>query len=104
TKDQIKALAFDGRIDYLLLDRRKTRFSAEIIAASGDDDRIQTSTTFGGNRPNSSDRAFNAFGLLNTGMAFAPAVSNLLALRVGAVTFPFPDQSRFDTLQAGVDF
>ena len=103
TEDQIKALAFDGRIDFLLLDRRKTRLSAELIAASGDDDRIQTSSTFGGNRPNTADRAFNAFGLLNTGLAFAPAVSNLLALRVGAVTFPLPDHGQFEKLQLGVD-
>jgi hypothetical protein len=103
TEDQIKALAFDGRIDYLLLDRRHTRFSAEVIAASGDDDRIQTSSTFGGNRPDTADRAFNGFGLLNTGLAFAPAVSNLLALRVGAVTFPLPDHSQFEKFQMGVD-
>jgi Alginate export len=104
TRNDIQALAFDGRIDYLLLDRRKTRFTVELIAASGDDDRIQTSTTFAGNKQGSSDRAFNAFGLLNTGLAFAPAVSNLLALRIGAVTFPLPDHSAFQNLQAGVDF
>jgi hypothetical protein len=103
TRDHIQALAVDGRIDYLLLDRRKTRLSAEVIAASGDDDRIQTSTTFSGNKQGSSDRAFNSFGLLNTGLAFAPAVSNVLIFRAGAVTLPLPDYSRFEKLQMGVD-
>jgi hypothetical protein len=103
TRDQIKALAADARLDLLLLDQRKSRISAEVIAASGDDDRLQTSTTFAGNRPNSADRAFNAFGLLNTGLAFAPAVSNVLIFRVGAVTFPMPEHTAFDRLQLGVD-
>jgi hypothetical protein len=104
TRDPIKAFAADARLDYLLLDRRNTRFSAELIAASGDSDRLQTSSTFGGNQPNTTDRAFNGLGLLNTGLAFAPAVSNLLALRVGALTFPLPDHSTFDRMQIGADF
>jgi hypothetical protein len=104
TRDDIQALGGDVRLDYLMLDVRKTRLSAEFIAASGDSDRFSsTSSTFGGNRPDTSDRAFNAFGLLNTGLSFAPQVSNLLALRMGAVTFPMPDNSHLDRLQLGAD-
>jgi hypothetical protein len=99
----ISASAFDGRLDYLLLDRRKTRFSAEVIGATGDDDRLQTSTTFAGNKPGTADRAFNGFGLLNTGLAFAPEVSNVLIFRVGGVTFPLPDHSAFARAQVGLD-
>jgi hypothetical protein len=104
TRDAIRAVAADARLDYLLLDRRRTRFSAELIAASGDSDRLNSTNTFGGNLHDTTDRAFNAFGLLNTGLAFAPAVSNVLILRVGAVTFPLPDHSLFDRLQVGADF
>ena len=104
TRDDIQALAADVRLDYLLLDRRNTRFSAEFIAASGDSDRLSSNGTFGGNQPDTTDRSFNGFGLLNTGLAFAPSVSNLLLLRVGALTFPLPDHSAFDRLQIGADF
>jgi hypothetical protein len=103
TEDDISAWAADARVDFLLLDRRRSRLSAEVIVASGDDDRLQTSSTFGGNAPNTTDHAFNAFGLLNTGLAFAPAVSNILIVRAGALTFPMPEHSAFDKLQVGVD-
>jgi hypothetical protein len=103
-KDQISAWAADARLDYLLGDQRHSRFSFETILASGDPDRFNSSTTFGGNRAGTKDHAFNAFGLLNTGLAFSPTVSNLMAFRVGASTFPFPDSRRFGRLQVGSDF
>ena len=104
TEDDIRAWALDARLDYLLPDeRRRTRLSGEVIVASGDDDRGNTSNTFGGNAPDTSDRAFNAFGLLNTGLSFAPQVSNMLALRVGASTFPLPDTGPLRRLQIGTD-
>jgi hypothetical protein len=103
TRDQIQAWAADARIDYLLPDERRTRISAEAIIASGDDDRLNTSNTFGGNKPGTNDRAFNAFGLLNTGLAFAPTVSNMLAFRIGASTFPLPDTGPLRRMQVGAD-
>ncbi len=86
--DEIEAWAADARVDYLLADQHHTRLSAEVILASGDDDRTNTTNTFGGNRAGTKDNAFNAFGLLNTGLAFAPNVSNMLALRIGGSSFP----------------
>ncbi len=104
TDDTIHAFAGDIRLDYLLSDERQTRFSVEGIIASGDPDRLTSTTdTFGGNRPNTGDTAFNAFGFLNTGLAFAPSISNLMALRVGASTFPLPKVGMFDRLQLGAD-
>jgi hypothetical protein len=103
TEEDISAWAADVRLDYVFTDARRTRIGAELIAASGDDDRLHTSNTFAGNLPGTDDNAFNAFGLLNTGLAFAPNVSNLLALRVGASTFPIPDQRIFRRLQVGAD-
>ena len=103
TEDDIHAWALDARIDYLIPDQRRSRLSGEVIVASGDDDRLNTSNTFGGNQPGTKDHAFNAFGLLNTGLAFAPAVSNLGVARVGVSTFPVPDVSRYRKLQIGFD-
>ncbi len=105
TEDRIHAYAADVRLDYLLSDRRTTRFTFETIVASGDSDRLlSSSNTFGGNRPDTSDRAFNAFGLLDTGLAFAPQISNLLIFRIGALTFPLPEYKRLKRLQIGTDF
>lgn len=104
TEDRIHAYAADVRLDYVLNDKRSTRFSFETIAASGDSDRLlSSSNTFGGNKPGTSDRAFNAFGLLNTGLAFAPQVSNVLIFRAGAVAFPLPDYQPLKRFQTGVD-
>jgi hypothetical protein len=103
TRDYIKAYAADAKLDYVPQDANNSRMSAEVIAASGDRDRGLTNTTFNGNAPNTPDRAFNAFGLLNTGLAFAAPPSNLLALRVGASTFPLHDREPFKRFQIGTD-
>lgn len=104
TNDAIRALALDVQLDYLLKDPGRLRLSAEIIYASGDSDRGSTTDTFNGNRRSTSDDAFNAFGLLNTGLAFAPAVSNLICVRVGAATFPLQFGEPLERLQIGTDF
>jgi hypothetical protein len=103
TRDDIEAWAADMRLDYLFPDEHRSRLTAEMIIASGDDDRLNTSGTFGGNAPNTNDHAFNAFGLLNTGLAFAPAVSNMLAFRVGGSTFPILDHGPLRRVQIGTD-
>ncbi|HEX3358880.1 MAG TPA: alginate export family protein [Tepidisphaeraceae bacterium] len=104
TDDPIHAFAGDIRLDYVFSDEHQTRLSLEAIIATGDQDRLTSTTdTFGGNRPHTGDNAFNAFGFLNTGLAFAPPVSNLMALRLGASTLPLSSIPWFDHLQIGVD-
>jgi hypothetical protein len=103
TDDDIEAWAFNVKLDYLAADVYQTRLSTELTVASGDDDRGSTSTTFNGNRAGTTDSAFNGFGLLNTGLSFAPDVSNLIAVRGGIATFPLPDSGAFRRLQVGVD-
>jgi hypothetical protein len=103
TEDDIHAWAVDVQLDYLPGDRRNTRFSTEFIYASGDDDRLNSTNTFAGNAPGTDDDGFNAFGLLNTGVAFSPSVSNLIALRGGVSTFPFPDVKLLRRMQVGAD-
>ncbi|HEX4504260.1 MAG TPA: alginate export family protein, partial [Alphaproteobacteria bacterium] len=104
TRNEIMAMALDGRLDYLMNDPHDTRLSFEIIAASGDSDRGITNTTFNGNAIGTNDHAFNGFGILNTGLALAPDVSNILAFRFGAATFPAPQIAAFRRLQIGTDF
>lgn len=103
TRDSIQAWAADARLDYLFNDPRRTRIGLEFLVASGDSDRLSTSNTFGGNRTGTKDHAFNAFGLINTGLAYAPEVSNLMMLHFGASTFPLTDFRRFRQLQTGTD-
>ncbi|MCE9591602.1 MAG: alginate export family protein [Planctomycetes bacterium] len=104
TMDPISAWAFDAQLNYLFADTNRSRLIGEVLYATGDDDR-QTSTTdtFGGNKPNTTDHAFNGFGLLNTGLAFAPSVSNLVMLRGGASTVPLPNTPLFRRMQVGTD-
>jgi hypothetical protein len=103
TGDPIEAYAAKGRLDYLPGDDHRSRATVEGIIASGDRDRLNTSATFGGNRPHSGDHAFNALGDSDTGLAFAAPVSNLTMVRLGASTYPVLGQGPFHDLQAGVD-
>jgi hypothetical protein len=103
TREEIRAWAFDLQLDYLCGDPGNTRLSFETVLASGDSDRQHTSNTLGGNLPGTYDRAFNAFGFLNTGVAFSPAISNIIIVRAGASTFPLHDADPFKRLQVGAD-
>jgi hypothetical protein len=103
TEEDIQAWALDARLDYLFADVRRSRLSGELILASGDSDRFGSNTTIGGNRAGTDDHSFNAFGLLNTGLAFSPAVSNLGVVRIGVSTFPVPEVARCRQLQVGFD-
>jgi hypothetical protein len=103
SEEDIAAFAADLRFDYLLPDPRHTRFTLELLLASGDEERLHGSNTFGGNQPGSDDHSFNAFGAINTGLAFAPAVSNLAMVRLGASTVPFTTGEPWKRIQAGAD-
>lgn len=103
TEEDIHAWAAHLALDYVPADALRSRYGVAVILASGDDDRGRTSDTFAGNRPGTDDNAFNALGLLNTGLAFAPEASNLIALRGSASAFPFPAAGALRELQLGVD-
>ena len=104
SRNGIGAAAGDLRLDYLVNDHRNTRFSFEALAASGDPNRDNSSNTFDGSKPHTRDKSFNGFGLINTGLAFAPEASNLGFIRIGASTYPFPDTAPFRRLQIGFDY
>jgi hypothetical protein len=102
-RDNIDAYAADVKLDYVPQNEHNSRFTVEGIAATGSEARGLTNTTFNGNAPGTLDRAFNAFGLLSTGLAFGAPVSNLVVVRAGASTFPFSDIASLKRLQLGGD-
>lgn len=103
TEEDISAWALSTRIAYLFRSEHRPIIYFETVAASGDDDRLVTTDTVGGNLSGTDDNAFNSLGFANTGLAFAPALSNVLIFRVGATAFPFPQEGIFRDLQLGVD-
>lgn len=103
TEDNISAAAADFQLDYLFNDPNNSRVGLEVIFATGDTDRLHTSNTFGGNAPGTTDHAFNAFGLINAGLAFSPTISNIIIIRVGGSTFPLPTTDFFQRFQIGVN-
>lgn len=103
TRNNINAYAADLKIDYVPQDIHNSRLSLEGIVASGDPDRGLTNTTANGNAPNTPDNAFNAFGLVSTGLAFGAPVSNLAIFRAGASCFPFALHDGLRRLQVGMD-
>jgi hypothetical protein len=103
TEEDVHAWAAQFTLDYVPADRYRSRFGAGVILASGDDDRVRTSDTFGGNLTGTDDNAFNANGLLSVGLAFAPQVSNLIVVRGSASAYPFPEVSALREFQCGID-
>lgn len=102
--DPIQAAAINLRLEYLFPDEGKTRLSFEETVATGDEDRKLSNQTYSGNVEGTRDNAFNAFGLINPGLAFSPNLSNLAITRVGIATNPFPSSSWTRRLQVGADF
>ncbi len=103
TREDISAFAARGGLTYVFRDEHRSQLLMDVAFASGDDDRLITTDTVGGNLRGTDDEAFNSLGFVQTGLAFAPALSNLMMLRVGASTFPFYGTTDFNQLQLGVD-
>jgi hypothetical protein len=99
-REAIIAWALVGGASWSLRDAANSRVDAELIAASGDDDRLDSADTFGGSRTGTTDRGFNGFGFLDTGLALAPDPSNLLVLRAGLETSPWRGDARMERLRA----
>lgn len=102
-RDDISAFAARAEVSYLFRDANMTRAQFETLFATGDGDRTSASDTVSGNAPGTDDTGFNALGFANTGLAFAPSLSNLLSFRAGISTFPFPTEEYFSQLQIGAD-
>ena len=79
------------------------RFEFELLVGTGDDDRVTSNMTVGGNAPGTDDEAFNAFGFVNTGLVISPELANLISLRLSASLFPLHGTGVFDRLQVRID-
>ncbi len=103
TEEDIEAWAFRGQLQYVPGDDWLSRWELEVLMASGDDDRLVATDTVGGNLTGTDDNAFNSLGFVNTGLAFAPALSNILVIRGGYAGYPFREVDGLEAMQLGVD-
>ena len=102
-QDDICAFGADAMLEYYFAETpMRPKLMVEWLFGSGDDDRLNSSTnTVGGNRPGTNDNAFNAFGFRDTGLAFAPNVSNMHIYIVGASFYPLENLKLFKDMQIG---
>ncbi len=104
-KTDIKAWAFDHQLDYFFQHKTKPVLSAEWMFASGDANRLGSPTdAVGGNRNDFVDRGFIGFGFRDTGLAFAPRLSNIHVWRLGTAFRPLPDIEVLRDLELGTDW
>ncbi len=104
-KDKIRAHAFDLLLEYFFPVKTHPKVSAEYLYASGDSDRrLSATSTIGGNLAGTDDNAFNAFGFRDTGLAFAPRISNLHMYCIGASFFPLENIKLFRKMEIGTKF
>jgi len=104
-RDTIKAWGFDHRIDYFFRHPAKPVVSAEYMFASGDANRLGSPTNAeGGNRNDFVDRSFVGFGFRDTGISFAPRLSNIHIWRLGGAFRPFHDVEALKELEVGTDW
>jgi len=99
-RNRVCAYGWDAQLEYLHPGKMHPRFILEYMFASGDPDRLfSPSNAVGGNRWGSKDQGFNAFGFRDTGLSFAPDLSNVHVWRAGASFFPFEDQNTTELLR-----
>jgi len=101
-RDRTCATGADLMVEYLMRAPTRPKFMFEYLFGSGDEDhRDSATTTVGGNRRGTSNRAFNAFGFRDTGVAFAPRMANLHINAAGASFFPLESIRRFRRFEVG---
>ena len=101
-QDDICAFAADLLLEYIFDAKTHPKVSLEYLFGSGDSDRSTSSVaTVGGNRIGTTDRAFNAFGFRDTGIAFSPAISNLHTYILGGSFFPLEEHKFFEKMEVG---
>ena len=100
--ERVDAMALDVLLEYLFNLPKKPKVQLEYLWGSGDGDRrLSSGSTLGGNQPGTRDQAFNAFGFRDTGIAFAPRISNLHILQAGGSFFPLEQVELFKQMELG---
>ncbi len=104
-KNRINAWAWDIQLEYLFKRPCKPRASIEYMFASGEPERLGSPTdSVGGVSRGFRDSSFVGFGFRDTGLSFAPRLSNIHIWRLGGSYFPFEGHERFDRLEIGTDW
>lgn len=104
-KNRINAWAWDIELEYLFDHPTRPRVGIEYMFASGENDRVGSPTdSFGGVSRGFRDEGFIGFGYRDTGLSFAPRLSNIHIWRAGASFFPFEGSQRFDRLELGTNW
>ncbi len=104
-RDEIRAWGWDMMVEYLMPAPMKPKFQIEYMFGSGDRDRLESPTnSFGGNRRDRQDTSFIGFGFRDTGLAFAPNLSNIHIWRLGGSFLPFEKIEVLKQLELGTDW
>ncbi len=101
SQDHICAWAYDALLEYLFQVRTHPKVNVEYLYGSGDADRGNATATVGGNATGTPDNAFNAFGYRDTGLAFAPEISNIHIYSLGSGFYPLESVTLFRKLEMG---
>jgi hypothetical protein len=103
-QDHIHAWAFDILFEYLPDWKYDPRFLFEYMFASGDPDRFGSPTDAIGGNTDGDDTSFVGFGYRDTGLSFAPRLSNIHIWRLGASFYPFQEIRGLEKLELGTDW
>jgi hypothetical protein len=104
-KNRINAWAWDIALEYLFDHRTRPRASVEYMFASGEGDRLGSPTdSVGGVSRGYLDESFIGFGYRDTGLSFAPFLSNIHIWRAGASFFPFEKDANLNELELGTNW
>jgi Alginate export len=104
-KNRINAWAWDVELEYLFDSPKKPRVGIEYMFASGESDRLLSPTdAVGGVSRGRTDESFIGFGYRDTGLSFAPRLSNIHIWRAGASFFPLAGHEKFDRLELGTNW
>lgn len=103
-RDDIKAWAFDAMLEYTTELPGKPRFVGEYIFASGDSDRWGSPTDAQGGNRRGNDESFVGFGWRDTGLSFAPRMSNIHIWRLGGAFLPFENVETLKAFELGTDW
>jgi hypothetical protein len=108
-KDDIQAWAYDANVEYLSQRPYKPRIGTEYMFAEGDGDRFGSPSNSIGGNTRGDDHSFNGFGWRDTGLSFAPRLSNVHIWRVGGAVLPFEPEPAgqldfLKKLEVGTDY
>ncbi len=103
-RDDVEAWAFDAGLEYLSQRPMKPRIHGEYMFASGDPDRRFSPTNAIGGNTRGDDNSFVGFGYRDTGLSFAPRLSNVHVWRAGGSFLPFEDNETLKGIELGTDW